>query len=166
MGIFYYWTPEGAQDLYKEVLDEGLKGSGNYGVFGIGAYNGQGMSRFDENSNMHFVMRLELPWKTDSGQIMEAGVQAYTGNYSPYLAPIDTSFGEVVPIVDPANGVLDQRIGGTFVYYPQPSPSRRLGDAQLQDRHRGLGHRVPLFPVAAVPGRLPMGAKQPRHVPE
>lgn len=120
MGIFYYWTPEYAQDLYKEVLDEGLKGSGNYGVFGIGVYNGQGVSRFDENSNMHFVMRLELPWKTDRGQIMEAGVQAYTGNYSPYLAPIDTSFGEVVPIADPANGVLDQRIGGTFVYYPQP----------------------------------------------
>lgn len=120
MGIFYYWTPEYAQDLYKEVLDEGLKGSGNYGVFGIGVYNGQGVSRFDENSNMHFVMRLELPWKNDRGQIMEAGVQAYTGNYSPYLAPIDTSFGEVVPIPDPLNGVLDQRIGGTFVYYPQP----------------------------------------------
>ncbi len=120
MGIFYYWTPEYAQDLYKEVLDEGLKGSGNYGVFGIGVYNGQGVSRFDENSNMHFVMRLELPWKNDRGQIMEAGVQAYTGNYSPYVAPIDTSFGEVVPIPDPLNGVLDQRIGGTFVYYPQP----------------------------------------------
>jgi hypothetical protein len=120
MGIFYYWTPEYAQDLYKEVLDEGLKGSGNYGVFGIGVYNGQGVSRFDENSNMHFVMRLELPWKNDRGQIMEAGVQAYTGSYSPYVAPIDTSFGEVVPIPDPLNGVLDQRIGGTFVYYPQP----------------------------------------------
>ncbi|MCE2727842.1 MAG: OprO/OprP family phosphate-selective porin [Planctomycetaceae bacterium] len=120
MGVFYYWTPEEAQDLYKEVLDEGLKGSGNYGVFGIGVYNGQGVSRADANSNMHFVMRLEMPWKTESGQIMEAGVQAYTGNYSPYLAPIETAFGEVVPVVDPANGVLDQRIGGTFVYYPQP----------------------------------------------
>jgi hypothetical protein len=120
MGVFYYWTPEFAQDLYKEVLDEGLKGSGNYGVFGIGAYNGQGVSRADANDNMHFVMRLEVPWKTPSGQIMEAGVQAYTGRYSPYLAPIDTAFGEVVPTVDPENGVLDQRIAGTFVYYPQP----------------------------------------------
>jgi hypothetical protein len=120
MGIFYYWTPENAQDLYKEVLDEGLKGSGNYGVFGIGVYNGQGVSRADENSNMHFVMRLEVPWKTASGQIMEAGVQAYTGKYSSYLAPIDTNFGRVVPVIDPANGVLDQRIAGTFVYYPQP----------------------------------------------
>ena len=120
MGIFYYWTPEDAQDLYKEVLDEGLKGSGNYGVFGIGVYNGQGVSRADANNNMHFIMRYEVPWKTDSGQIMEAGVQAYTGRYSSYLAPITTSSGRVIPVIDPANGVLDQRVGGTFVYYPQP----------------------------------------------
>ncbi|MFM8413400.1 MAG: porin, partial [Planctomycetota bacterium] len=74
----------------------------------------------DANDNMHFVMRLEVPWKMPDGQIMEAGVQAYTGRYSPYLAPIETPFGEVVPVVDPENGVLDQRIAGTFVYYPQP----------------------------------------------
>jgi hypothetical protein len=120
MGVFYYWTPEEAQDLYKEVLDEGLKGSGNYGVFGIGVYNGQGVSRSEANDNMHFVMRLEVPWKRADGQIMEAGVQAYTGNYSPYRAPIVTSSGTVTPIADPASGVLDQRVGGTFVYYPQP----------------------------------------------
>jgi hypothetical protein len=120
MGVFYYWTPEEAQDLYKEVLDEGLKGSGNYGVFGIGVYNGQGVSRIEANNNMHFIMRLEVPWKRDDGQIMEAGVQAYTGNYSPYRAPIVTSSGTVTPVVDPAGGVLDQRIAGTFVYYPQP----------------------------------------------
>ena len=119
MGVFYYWTPEEAQDLYKEVLDEGLKGSGNYGVFGIGVYNGQGVSRIEANNNMHFIMRLEVPWKRDDGQIMEAGVQAYTGNYSPYRAPIVTTSGTVTPSVDPG-GVLDQRIAGTFVYYPQP----------------------------------------------
>jgi len=45
LGVMYYWTPEYAQDLYKEVLDEGLKGSGNYGVFVIGVYNGQGVSK-------------------------------------------------------------------------------------------------------------------------
>ncbi len=120
MGVFYYWTPEEAQDLYKEVLDEGLKGSGNYGVFGIGVYNGQGVSRIEANNNMHFVMRLEVPWKREDGQIMEAGVQAYTGNYSPYRAPIVTSSGTVTPVADPVGGVLDQRIAGTFVYYPQP----------------------------------------------
>lgn len=44
LGAFFYWTPEYAQDLFKFVVDEGLKGSGNYGVFGMGLYNGQGGS--------------------------------------------------------------------------------------------------------------------------
>ena len=120
MGVFYYWTPESAQDLYKEVLDEGLKGSGNYGVLGIGCYNGQGVSRLEANNNMHFVVRLETPWKMDDGQIMEAGVQAYTGTYSPYTGPIKYDNQTVTPVVAPEGGVLDQRIAATFVYYPQP----------------------------------------------
>jgi len=120
LGVFYYWTPEEAQDLYKEVLDEGLKGSGNYGVFGIGVYNGQGVSRAESNNNMHFVTRFEVPWKMPNGQIMEAGIQAYKGNYSPYVGPIPIDGQNVTPIVDPAGGVDDERICATFVYYPQP----------------------------------------------
>ncbi|MFM8635005.1 MAG: porin [Planctomycetia bacterium] len=121
MGVFYYWTPEYAQDLYKEVLDEGLKGSGNYGVFGIGVYNGQGVSKAESNNNMHMVLRLNSPWKMPSGQIMEAGVQAYTGRYTSYTGPIKvTGFSDVTPENDPKNGPTDERIGATFVYYPQP----------------------------------------------
>jgi hypothetical protein len=120
MGIFYYWTPEYAQDLYKEVLDEGLKGSGNYGVFGIGVYNGQGVSRAESNNNMHMVMRLNSPWKMPDGQIMEAGVQAYTGRYLSYTGPIVTTSGTVTPVIDPVDGPVDERVGATFVYYPQP----------------------------------------------
>ncbi|MEI6506347.1 MAG: hypothetical protein WCO90_10785 [Planctomycetota bacterium] len=41
------------------------------------------MSKAEANDNMHFVLRLETPWKMGDGQIMEAGVQAYTGTYSP-----------------------------------------------------------------------------------
>jgi hypothetical protein len=119
-GVFYYWTPEYAQDLFKEVLDEGLKGSGNYGVFGIGVYNGQGASRLERNNNMHLAVRLESPWKMPNGQIMEAGVQAYTGRYSPYTGPISFDGTTVTPVVIPEGGVRDDRIGATFVYYPQP----------------------------------------------
>jgi hypothetical protein len=116
LGVIYYWTPEYAQDLYKEVLDEGLKGSGNYGVFGIGVYNGQGVSKAEANNNMHMVMRLSSPWKMPGGQIMEAGVQAYAGRYSSYTGPIVTTSGTVTPVIDPPNGVVDERIGATFVY--------------------------------------------------
>lgn len=120
IGVFYYWTPDEAQDLYKEVLDEGLKGSGNYGVFGIGCYNGQGNSTLEQNNNMHFVMRLNSPFKFDNGQIVEAGVQAYTGNYVPTVTPISIGGKSYTPVVQsPSNGVLDQRIAATFVYYPQ-----------------------------------------------
>ena len=121
LGVFYYWTPDYAQDLYKEVLEKGLKGSGNYGVFGIGCYNGQGNSTLDQNNNMHFVMRLNSPYKFANGQIVEAGVQAYTGNYVPTLADIKIGGSTVKPVVvSPSNGVLDQRIAATWVYYPQP----------------------------------------------
>jgi hypothetical protein len=121
MGVFYYWTPDYAQDLYKEVLDEGLKGSGNYGVFGMGCYNGQGNSTLEQNNNMHFVLRLNSPWKMDNGQIMEAGVQAYTGLYVPTVRDIKFGGKTVTPKILPnSNGVLDQRIAATYVYYPQP----------------------------------------------
>ena len=121
LGVFYYWTPDYAQDLYKEVLEKGLKGSGNYGVFGIGCYNGQGNSTLEQNNNMHFVMRLNSPYKFAKGQIVEAGVQAYTGNYVPTLADIKIGGSTVKPVVvSPSNGVLDQRIAATWVYYPQP----------------------------------------------
>jgi hypothetical protein len=46
VGVFYYWTPEDKQKLLKDLVDGGLKGSGNYGIFGIGAYNGQGWGFF------------------------------------------------------------------------------------------------------------------------
>lgn len=120
LGIFYYWTPEYHQELYKYVLDEGLKGSGNYGVFGVGCYNGQGNSTLDQNNNMHFVMRLNAPYQFDNEQVVEAGVQAYTGNYVPTLADIKIGGNTYKPVVvSPSNGVLDQRIAATFVYYPQ-----------------------------------------------
>ena len=81
LGIFYYWTPEWAQETFKYIMDEGLKGSGNYGVFGFGAYNGQGGSLREFNDELHLVTRFTLPYTMENGQIIEAGIQAYTGRY-------------------------------------------------------------------------------------
>jgi hypothetical protein len=69
------------QDLYKEITDAGLKHTGNYGMIGIGAYMGQGANQNDLNDNWHNVARFTYPWKTASGQIFEAGIQGYSGNY-------------------------------------------------------------------------------------
>lgn len=126
LGLFYYWTPEPAQDFFKDVLDMGLKGSGNYGVFGVGVYNGQGGSLAEQNDDLHVVARLTYPLRLASGQMAEFGVQGYTGRYTVLSTPI-SRLGVGAPLA-PANvlentgrrGVLDERIAGTFVWYPQP----------------------------------------------
>jgi hypothetical protein len=127
LGVFYYWTPESAQDFFKYVLDNGLKGSGNYGVFGFGAYNGQGGSLAEQNDDFHVVARLTLPYQFASGQCMEVGVQGYLGEYATTGTAIDPPGAPGVgipagtvnsPIV--VRDLQDQRIAGTFVWYPQP----------------------------------------------
>lgn len=121
LGVFYYWTPKPAQDFFDKALNEGLKGSGNYGVFGIGFYNGQGGSFREQNDNLHFITRLTIPHTFENGQMMEVGIQGYTGEYvvlTSAISPLGVG-PTVAPTVD-RDGVLDERLGFTFVYYPQP----------------------------------------------
>ena len=149
-GAFYYYTPEAVQKLFSEIADAGMKHTGNYGMFGIGAYMGQGANQNDLNDNWHNVARFTYPWKTESGQIFEAGIQGYrgkfvrsTGNYlsqgvntglwnsstSPDTAPkagncATPKNGSVtcLPSVDgdDRNGFKDERVAVSFRMYPQP----------------------------------------------
>ncbi|WP_254512324.1 porin [Anatilimnocola floriformis] len=146
LGVFYYWTPEPAQQFFKEVIDQGLKGSGNYGVFGCGFYNGQGGSFLEQNDNLHFVARLTLPHVFDNGQRMEVGIQGYTGMYT-VLGSAISPLG-VGPAVTPTgtlndnrDGLLDKRMATSFIWYPQPigfqtewnwGEGPALNDAQTQ----------------------------------
>jgi len=126
LGVFYYWTPEPAQDFFKEVIDQGLKGSGNYGVFGLGCYNGQGGSLLEQNDTLHLIARLALPMTMDNGQHIETSIQGYTGKYVVLSSPIRPLGG--APQTAPAGtlgagndtGILDQRMAASFIYYPQP----------------------------------------------
>ncbi len=121
LGVFYYYTPEFAQDLFKYVLEEGLKGSGNYGLFGFGVYNGQGGSFREQNDNLHLVARLAVPVQFANEQVVELGLQGYTGKYNVLTSAIQP-LGQglaAAPLVQPG-GYLDERVGGTLVYYPQP----------------------------------------------
>ncbi len=126
LGVFFYWTPKEAQDLFKEINDEGLKGSGNYGIFGIGAYNGQGGSLREQNDNFHVVSRLTVPFWINDSQLAEVGLQGYIGKYS-VLSSTISPLG-VGPAVRPLgtletngrDGIHDKRIAASFIYYPQP----------------------------------------------
>jgi phosphate-selective porin len=133
-GAFYYYTPTRVQELFKEIADANLKHSGNYGMFALGAYMGQGANQEDQNSNYHIVSRFTYPWKTESGQIFEAGIQGYHGNFvrsSGTYSRANTTgvIGTTTPVIDPQyrkNGsttsgeFTDERIGVSFRMYPQP----------------------------------------------
>lgn len=132
LGAFYYYTPTDVQALFEEINKQGLKHSGNYGMFALGLYNGQGANRAEQNDNYHVVSRLTYPWKTQSGQIYEAGIQAYKGEYvsttgaysrrnpaTGALAPATPTLGTGTPLSG-RNGIDDERVGISFIMYPQP----------------------------------------------
>jgi len=161
LGVIYYWTPTWAQDFFKEVLEEGLKGSGNYGVFGIGLYNGQGGSLLEQNDNLHLVSRLTLPITLANCQRMEIGVQGYYGEYAVIGSSIDppgpTGVTRPIGTVDFTSaatqaatarfreGWQDKRIAGSLVWYPQPlgfqtewtvgeGPALNAAQTEIQER--------------------------------
>lgn len=118
--IFYYNTPE-ALERYQYLVSSGLKGSGDYGVFGLGAYNGQGANRVEGNDSMHTVVHLTYPFKFANGQYFEAGVDAYSGRFKIGTGSITVNGSSFTPTLDGrASGFKDQRIAAHFIYYPQP----------------------------------------------
>ena len=126
LGIFFYWTPVEVQDTFKYIMDEGLKGSGNYGLFGVGVYNGQGGSFREQNDNLHAVARVAYPFWINDCQLMEVGMQGYTGQYtvlSSAISPLGVG-GPTRPTgtleTDNVDGIQDERLAWSFIYYPQP----------------------------------------------
>jgi len=119
VGAFFYWTPEEIRTRYRDLVRTGLKGSGDYGVVALGAYSGQGLNRLDLNGEPHLVARLNYPFKLSNGQFVEAGIQGYHGKFVSGLSAINLGGGSFTP-GRPADGVVDERVGATFVWYPQP----------------------------------------------
>ncbi len=123
LGIFYYYTPAVVQERFEAINALGLKHSGNYGMFGLGFYNGQGANRGDRNDDQHTVIRVAYPWKFANGQFFEAAIQAYSGEYVPgtgaYRALGDLS---LTPSIDAQHtfGFDDERVAVSVIWYPQP----------------------------------------------
>ncbi len=114
IGVFFYWAPKETRKLYSSLVSDGLKGSGDYGVFAFGAFNGQTANNLELNNAPHIVSRIAYPFK-HRNQILELGLQSYTGKW-------------VMPKSNLSSGVkansdlnyIDQRVAGTFVLYPKP----------------------------------------------
>jgi phosphate-selective porin len=112
MGAFFYWAPKATRTLYADLVKDGLKGSGDYGVFAFGVYNGQTANQTEKNDNLHIVSRLSYPIKIKN-QIIEPGIQAYTGKY--VLLSTSKDVKKVANLE-----YLDQRVAASFILYPKP----------------------------------------------
>jgi len=114
LGFFFYWAPSKIRKRFSHLVNSGLKGSGDYGVFGIGAYNGQTANKPETNKSPHIVARLTYPFEV-LNQIIEPSIQAYTGKWTMARNLVSA---DVISRTDLT--YLDQRLAGTFVLYPQP----------------------------------------------
>jgi hypothetical protein len=79
LGVYFFWAPEEVRKRFAALVASGLKGSGDYGVVGVGAYNGQTANKPEANDSQHVAVRLAYPFRTDEGQYIEVGAQGYTG---------------------------------------------------------------------------------------
>lgn len=109
LGLMYYWAPAEVRERFRMLVQDGLKGSGDYGVIGLGVYNGQSANRPERNENKHIVGRITYPFLFSNGQIFEPGFQAYRGTYV-----VNTS-GNVR-----GGDFEDHRAAWSFTLYPQP----------------------------------------------
>jgi len=114
IGVFFYWAPKKIRERFSMLVRDGYKGSGDYGVFGIGAFNGQTANRPDLNKESHVVVRICYPFEVRS-QIIETALQAYTGMV---VIPKDQITAGVKTNAN--QSYLDQRVAASFILYPRP----------------------------------------------
>ena len=113
LGIFFYWAPSKIRDRFAMLVKDGYKGSGDYGVFAFGAYNGQTANKSEANRDLHVVTRVSYPFVVGN-QIIEPGLQAYTGKWA--LASTDVTPAATLD----KNYLTDQRVAASFILYPKP----------------------------------------------
>jgi hypothetical protein len=114
LGVFFYWAPKEKRKLFSELVSSGLKGSGDYGVFAFGAYNGQTANSPELNNEPHLVARFSYPFKVKK-QIVELGIQGYNGRFVIPKANLNTGIKHTSDL-----NYIDQRAAASFILYPKP----------------------------------------------
>lgn len=110
IGVVAYYTPAAVDDIWERLTEDGQKLFGNYGAFGIGIYNGQGINREEANDAVMAVALATWPFEIGGGRVLEVGGSAYTNRVQP-----EVRTGGVSPVA-----FADDRIGLHAILYPQP----------------------------------------------
>lgn len=113
-GVFFYWTPEKYKKLFNKIQKDGLKGSGDYGIFALGVYDGQSANRPELNDNLHIVSRVTYPFEVGK-QLLEIGLQGYSGKYIVNSDQMSTPTKYASK-----RSYEDKRVAASFILYPKP----------------------------------------------
>jgi hypothetical protein len=143
--VFFYAAPDKIRKRFKMLVDDNLKGSGDYGVLGLGVYNGQTANKPDNNGNFHVVARLTWPFELGS-QIVEVGTAAYTGVYRVSTAAEED--GTTYALTDDEGDYVDRRAVASITWYPKPigfQAEWNLGEGPAQAER---GARITTQPVS------------------
>ncbi|MEO7363208.1 MAG: porin [Gemmatimonadaceae bacterium] len=111
MGALYYWAPTSVRRTLKMLTDSGLKGTGDYGLIGLGVFNGQTANKPEANNSLHKVARITYPFRLPNGQFVEMGVSGYTGRF---VLTSQTAGVQANP------EYKDERVALSFLMYAQP----------------------------------------------
>lgn len=126
IGLFLYYTPTMVRERFRRLVDSGLKGSGDYGMIGLGVYNGNGnLNNVTEmNKGKHVILHTSYPHEFSNGQIVEVGMDAYAGQYVVSTTPVfpasTVSPQAVSPMLTNNGNYLDERVAWHVVVFPQP----------------------------------------------
>lgn len=116
IGIVAYYTPTHIQEIWDELGKEGQKLFGNYGAFGLGVFNGQGINRPERNNSVMLVGLATMPFRLDGlggwaeGQVLEVGGSFMVNQYRP-----EVRIGGVA-----GQSFTDNRFNLHAILYPRP----------------------------------------------
>lgn len=109
LGVIAYYTPPSVQKIWDDLADDGQKLFGNYGAFGIGVFNGQGINKTEQNRGLMKVALATWPFEIGD-QVVEFGGSAMINDVQPELRS-----GGVSPVT-----YKDNRVGLHAMLYPKP----------------------------------------------
>jgi len=116
LGVAAYYTPHSVQVIWDDLLADHQKLFGNYGAFGVGLFNGQGINRTEKDNGLMKVAMITWPFRLDglgelfAGQVLEVGAQGLHNSFKPELRS-----GGVSPIA-----FDERRVNLHAVLYPAP----------------------------------------------
>lgn len=116
LGVVAYYTPPSVQKIWDRLADDGQKLFGNYGAFGLGLFNGQGVNKTEQNKDLMKVAFATWPFELDglgdafAGQVFEIGGSAMLNTIQPEIRSGGVS----------ALSYDDNRAGIHAMLYPQP----------------------------------------------